>query len=118
MPTFHVVVTGHVDLTRRHTELPEKIHQVWVDDVDSPIILAQRVADRLKEIVDSGGMVARLNPFEGMEPHKHDKRVWVPLHMLTYIDTEIRRTTQEMPQPDPEHEGEFVDKQGNRVRKQ
>ena len=118
MPTFHVVITGHIDATRKPPALPEAIHQVFVDDVEEPNELAQRIMERLKAITENGGMIARLKPFEGMERHKQDKRVWVPMHMLTYFETEVKSTTGEMPQPDPEHEGEFVDKSGNRVKKQ
>jgi hypothetical protein len=117
MPTFHSTITGHLDLTRKPLLLPAAIHQVFVDDVDQPAELAQRIMERLKAITDNGGMIARLEP-NHETVGKQTKRVWVPMHMLTYFESEVKATTQEMPQPDPEHEGEFVDKSGNKVRKQ
>lgn len=118
MPTFHVIITGHVDATRKPVLLPEAMHQVFVDDVETPMELALRVQARLGEIAKNGGMIARLKPFEGMEEHKYDKRVWVPMHMITYFETEIKPVNGEMPQPDPDTPGEFIDKEGNRMRKQ
>ena len=117
MPTFFTTITGHLDLTRKPALLPDAIHQVFVDDVEAPLELAERIMQRLKAITETGGMIAKLEPFhEGQG--KAAKRVWVPMHMLTYFESSIKATTQEMPQPDPEHDGEFVDKGGNRVRKQ
>jgi hypothetical protein len=117
MPTFYSTITGHLDLMRKPPVLPAAINQVFVDDVDSPAELAQRIMERLKAITDNGGMIARLEP-NHETVGKQTKRVWVPMHMLTYFESEVKATTQEMPQPDPEHEGEFVDKSGNKVRKQ
>jgi len=117
MPTFHTTITGHVDLTRKPSILPEAIHQVFVDDVDEPAQLAERIMVRLKAITEGGGMIARLEPNHETQG-KITKRVWVPMHMLTYFESEIKAMAQEMPQPDPDHYGEFVDKSGNKVRKQ
>ena len=104
-------------MTRKPVVLPNKIQQVFVDDVDEPSELARRIMERLTAITQTGGMIARLEPNHETQG-KITKRVWVPMHMLTYFESEIKATTSEMPQPDPEHVGEFVDKSGNKVRKQ
>src|ERR1700676_2105084 len=117
MPTFHSTITGHLDLTRKPVLLPNAIHQVFVDDVETPAELAERIMQRLKAITENGGMIARLEPNHETQG-KQSKRVWVPMHMLTYFESDVKATTAEMPQPDPEHEGDFVDKSGNRVKKQ
>lgn len=113
MPTFRSTITAHIDATRKPPELPEVIHQVSIDTVNNAVELAQLIVNRLRVITDDGGMLANLNPFY-QNTKDRAKRVWVPMHMLTYFESDINPMTGPMPSPDPNNPGQYVDGEGKK----
>ncbi len=114
MGTFHVVINGHLDLTKKPKDLPDTIKQLFVDEVQSPQDLIKRIYDRLKEIIDTGGMGCRLG-LENTEVGKKHRSIFVPMHMITFLEAEIKPLVGDIPQENPEIPGEFVDRNGNKV---
>lgn len=101
-------------MTRKPPELPDVIRQIFVDEVQTPPELIGRVYARLKEITDTNGMGCRIEP-EHSTDGKKQKSIFVPIHMITYLEAEIKAVTGDMPEQNPEAPGEFMDRQGKKV---
>lgn len=87
------------------------IEQKWLFNTDNFAFVAQEMLKNLKEVQANGGMVVEL-------PNSNGKKVWVPIQMITYIETDLVRSTAPMPVEDPENPGHFLDGEGNKVLKQ
>lgn len=112
MQAYYSVLIGHVDAHKRPAEIPAIIRQEFVDEVNNPFELMQIVAARLKQIVDNGGMVTIPLTLEGQKPPNRTKRVWVPMHMFTHFESDVRVVSGIIKQLE---DGSFTDEQGKKV---
>lgn len=113
MPSYHVVITGHLDEWKLPPDgsLPKKIHQVYNYDVETPRQIGEQIDARQADIVGSGAMKVRLDPFRvkigALEPS-----ITVPLHMITHLSFKVIPMTGEVPYL---KNGEIVVKSGKEV---
>jgi hypothetical protein len=87
---YLVTLTGHVDQNKRPKDFPEKIHQVFMEEVENPKELVERIAGYTQAIIVMHGMLVRDDPYAPQDSRKlTTDRKWVPMHMLTHLSVSV-----------------------------
>ena len=100
---YAIFYTGHVNERVRPEGFPKKIGDHVVVHVNSKEELVQKVNDFMAIFVRNQGMVVRKNPGAMEDPAKLDtNRMFVPMALLSHIDSRVAPITGEIPEVDPD----------------
>ena len=99
---YMITFFGHIDMTRRPTGFPEVVRDLIVINAPTLDAVVQAANDASQRYIKMNGMSV------GLKPHLPDAvgkldvdRVWVPMHMITYISLEVKSVEGEVPQMIP-----------------
>jgi len=99
MPDYIVTFTAYIDENKRPENFPKVIKDVLAVSFDTGLQLVDFVNKRNEMYNRNQGMGVNLDPGSLEDLSIIDtKRVWVPMHMITYLTAAIKPVTGEMPQ--------------------
>ncbi len=109
-----ITIFGHIDVHKRPQGFPEVIKQIIHLDIETKEQLLQQLNGFTVSIAQMQGMSVRNNSAVMQDFNKLDlERMWVPMHMLTYIHATVQSVTGETPTFDSD--GKLVNKAGEEV---
>ncbi len=115
---YLVKMQGHMDMQKCPRDLPEIALQVFiVSDVESKKQLVETIQQYLNAIVVMQGMLIRDDPYSILDPSILDiKRKWIPMHMIAYINAEVKEIVGSTPKIDKD--GKLLLEDGEKALKQ
>jgi hypothetical protein len=89
---FTVRYIAHIDERKRPENFPHSFSTIGTYRVQNPEQLKSIVNSELGSIIQNGGMIVPLDPSQTVDTQKVniDDRIYVPMHMITYIEADIR----------------------------
>lgn len=88
---FIVTFKGHIDERKRPEFFPHEIRDVVILEAEDKTGLVKAFNDYTISWIRIQGMTVRKDPYAVEDPAKVDiNRMFVPMHMITYIDSEIK----------------------------
>lgn len=102
MPDFHITFTGHISWEGQANGLPKEIQAFMVIEADTKAGIAKAIEHQSNALFVAGGMAVSKTPAAIKDPSKLDlDRMFVPMHWITYVDTQVRRIQNvEVPEDD------------------
>lgn len=95
LTSYFVDFIAHVDERKRPENFPRVVHDKQVFEVESIPHLQFVVNERFVKLVSQSGIVVFRNDDEPVDEGKitFDKRVFVPWHMITYMELDVKMVT-------------------------
>lgn len=92
MPDYAVKVIGHIDERKRPEGFPHAVFAIGTYRAESAKHLADQVNSEVMQILQMQGMIISVDSARTIDTSKvnAEGRVFVPMHMITYLQTEIQ----------------------------
>jgi hypothetical protein len=95
MPDFIIKFIGHIHERHRSENFPHDIVAIGTYRVENNREIARKIQEELMAFIGMQGMIVQLDPAATVDMTKlnTEGRVFVPMHMIAYIYTEVINMT-------------------------